>query len=84
MVTFILAGTAQEGREYARLGGLRPGEAVVVGSAAGVLGVKVADDDLVVEFPSFAHKRDREEILENLKVAMKRGGVPRWERIGAS
>ena len=83
MPTVILARTVDEGRGHARQAGLRPGEYIVAGSADGIRGVKLADEDLIAEFPGFRERSDHEQIIWELSRSMKKGGVPRWERIGA-
>ena len=83
MQTVILARSVDEGRKHARQAGLRPGEYVVAGSASGIRGIHLADDDLIAEFPGFRDRSDHEQIIWELSRSMKQGGVPHWEKLGS-
>jgi hypothetical protein len=82
MKVVMLTKFPQEGQEHARLAGLAMSDVIIPGSERNLMGLRLTDDDLIVEFPSFVgHAREheiRDSLRRTLAICKSR---PPWERI---
>lgn len=82
MRVIILAPSIREAETHRKWAKLSPRDCHTAMSAASFMGLRLDDEDLIVELPGFREKnRQADEILVALQMSMKKGGVPRWERI---
>lgn len=83
MKVVILARTVREAKQYARDAKLAPRDTITVGSCRALEGLRLSDEDLIVQFPTFAFRRDADDITDVLLRSITFGKTaPRWERIG--
>lgn len=83
MIVVLLAGTVAEAVQYAKDAGLARKNTITAGSPQVLEGLRLADEDLIVQFPTFMARRDSSDIIDVLLQGITLGGTkPRWERVG--
>lgn len=84
--TFLLCSTLNEARDYARAADLTPRDSFLVSprSLQALDGVRVTEDDLIIEFPGFRDHPDAWRIIEMIKrsAAKSPGAGPDWRAVG--
>lgn len=70
MKVIILAGSIAEAEEHARNAGLDFKDVIMPQSERPLQGMRVRDEDLIVELPTFAQHPLRERIRQSLRVSI--------------
>lgn len=79
----MLTRDPKEAEAHARLAELALHDVVIPQTAAFIHGLRLTDDDLIVEFPSFAGHPQEVGIRQGLQVVMRMCNCnPPWERLG--